>query len=400
MSKFRKPKITIVVGSLERGGCETHLLQVMPALVALGYEVSVFLLFGEGVLADAMRASGVYVDVGHPKWQSRKVLGGRIIKLASAVARLIRHLAKHRPDIIHFFLPASYLIGAPVSLLIPGLIRVISRRSLNKYMDQKPWVGAIERKLHGRMDAILANSQAVLRDLVVAEHVNPRKVGVIYNGVARSAADLGQNLSNWRAKVGAVPDSLLICQVANLIPYKGHVDLFNALERLKDRDWKLVLAGRDDGHGDFLRRLATNTGLVDRICFAGPVEFIGELLEESDILVLPSHEEGFSNALLEGMLAGLPCVASNVGGNAEALGYGSAGILVPPKNPIELSEELGKLMDDSSLRRSIGEMARSRAQRKYSLQACIDQYDAFYTAIWRREDLHRLEGFKHHVSHE
>ena len=110
---------------------------------------------------------------------------------------------------------------------------------------------------------------------------------------------------------------------------------------------------------------------------------IPDLLAASDIGVLASYEEGFSNAVIEGMAASLPMVVTDVGGNAEAVIDGECGYVIPPHDPTALAKALENLICDSGRRQNMGEAARRRVAES-PLDACVAAYEALYVELWDR----------------
>ncbi|MGB6447563.1 MAG: glycosyltransferase, partial [Xanthobacteraceae bacterium] len=122
-------------------------------------------------------------------------------------------------------------------------------------------------------------------------------------------------------------------------------------------------------------------GMTDNIMWLGERPDVEELLSASDIFVLPSHQEGFSNALLEAMAARLPAVATAVGGNIDAVADNETGLLVPVRDPRALAAAILRLAQNADLRRSFGDAARRRVEERFSLQACVDRYEILYRAL-------------------
>jgi glycosyltransferase involved in cell wall biosynthesis len=149
------------------------------------------------------------------------------------------------------------------------------------------------------------------------------------------------------------------------------------------KDWLLLLVGRDDGIGGALKNTATELGLADRVSFMGARDDVADILRVSDVGVLCSREEGFSNAILEGMAAGLPMVVTDVGGNAEAVDDGVNGIVVPPRSPADLGRAIAKLLNDPQLRKRMGQAGYKSVRQHFSLDACIDRYEKLYDALGR-----------------
>ena len=142
------------------------------------------------------------------------------------------------------------------------------------------------------------------------------------------------------------------------------------------------------GDGDRLeicRDLARTAGVSEHVLFLGHRADVPEILQASDVFVLNSESEGMSNALLEALAAGLPCVATAVGGNPELVRNGENGFLVPAREPAGLARALATLVRDPRLRRGMGARSRERAAREYSLGAMVRRTEAIYDAVLARE---------------
>jgi glycosyltransferase involved in cell wall biosynthesis len=373
-------RLTVVIGSLERGGTERHLLQVLPALALRDFSVEVFCLSHKGALAQELAECGVTV-IGRDRRAGGRAM--RLFQLLLSAAHLAVRLLLRRPDFVHFFLPAAYIIGTPVAVLTGCRTRLMSRRSQNNYQRSQPWIGGIERAWHRCMKAVIGNSQKVVGQLG-EEGVPADRLHLIYNGVDLSA--FADNPSRQAARAGLdIPENAFVLTiVANLIPYKGHQDLLQALALVQadlPPDWVLLCAGRDDGIGRRLQDRAEALGLSRHIRWLGSVENVPALLPAADVGLLVSHEEGFSNAIIEYMAAGLPVIATDVGGNAEAISSGETGLIVPARNPARLADAIRLLVGDAALRMRMGVAARNRAQQRYALETCVEAYVRLYRQL-------------------
>ncbi len=380
---MNRPRTLIVIGSLDVGGAEMHLLQVLPAIAASGFEIAVHTLTGRGALAERFEAAGIRVIAppGNEAGARAGGFAGRALRAVRAGLSLAMFLRKWRPAIVHFFLPEAYLAGAPVALLASGAKRVMSRRSLNAYQAKWPLLARVERALHGRMHALLGNSQAVLDDLV-AEGAPRDRLHLIRNGIDLSRFADPAPRAVVRAAIGTAPDALVFVCVANLIAYKGHADLLAALAAARDLpEWELWCAGRDDGIGTALRAQAQAAGIAARVRWLGPRVDVPDLLAAADVGVLASHEEGFPNAVVEAMAAGLPVVATRVGGVPEAIVDGSTGLLVGPHDPAGLSMALSGIGADPDLRIRMGGAGRARVVAEFALESCVVGYERLYRTL-------------------
>lgn len=372
---MRKRKLFVVTRWLDVGGCERHLFQVLPRL-ASEFDISVFVIHPGGKMEQA------FIEAGVPVLTPGAFLGGAPGRLWG-IARLVYELLANRDAIVHFFLPEAYLIGGICAALIGHPRMVMSRRSLNLYQMNHPLPACIERKLHGRMRVIVGNSAAVIRDLR-EEGVDESKLRLIYNGVEACAFRQGEGRASFRKRLGIPDEEMVMMVVANLIPYKGHEDLIRALGAVADHlpaPWRLVLVGRDDGIGASLQRLAVSLGLEERVLFVGQVKEVEGIWSIADIAVLPSHQEGFSNSVLEAMASGLPMVVTDVGGNPEAVLHEVTGLVVPAGSPVELGEALLDLATDERKRRDYGAAAALRAREVFSVDACVKAYKELYASL-------------------
>ena len=368
--------IIFVISSLGTGGTEGQLALLATAMAKSGRRVAVYTL-GDGRVRPALEKNGIEVIVG-PAWRGAK----NFIGVPFMALDLFFLMLRRRPEIAHYFLPAAYLVGAPLALLARVPVRIMSRRSLNAYQGNG-FIRAVERCWHRAMHAVLGNSRSVICELV-AEGVAADRLGLIYNGIDTARFSAAGAREPSRAKLGLAPAALTMCIVANLIPYKAHDDLIEALAlaapSLPD-GWRLLVAGRDDGIGEALRAQARRLSLHDNIVFLGSRDDIENILNASDIGILCSRTEGFSNSILEGMAAGLPMIVTGVGGNAEAVIDGATGLVVPANDPRRLSMAIVKLAGDPALRAALGKSGRERVTQQFGLDRFVESHQRLYQAL-------------------
>ncbi|MBS4048028.1 MAG: glycosyltransferase [Alphaproteobacteria bacterium] len=379
-------RITIVIEALDRGGAEWHLLQVLPRLRDRNFDVEVFCLHHRGELAGEMERRGVRV-IGTDVLSSNLFL--RALHLILKSGALLLHLMRNRPDIVHFFLPAAYIFGAPAAVLSRCRIRLMSRRSQNRYHSYLFGTKLIERLWHRRMSAVIGNSRSVVQQLS-EEGVPDSKLHLLYNGADLPVFGAQMPRNAARDSLGLSDSALVFVIVANLLPYKGHKDLLQAFAHIKDQlpqNWVLLCAGRDDGIGSALQDQVEQLGLTQRVHWLGSVKDVPSLLAAADVALLTSHEEGFSNAIIEYMATGLPSVVTDVGGNPEAVLHEETGLVVPARDPAALAEAILRLAGDPELRRRFGAAAHRRVHQNFSLDACVDNYVMVYSKILREHGI-------------
>jgi glycosyltransferase involved in cell wall biosynthesis len=374
--------VVYVVPTLQHGGAESQLAMLAGGLAAEGRACHVFALDASGPIRGRLERAGVVVhDCGARLAGHRSTF--RVLALALAMVRLIAFCRRKRPRVLHAFLPLANFLGAVVGR-IAGVPRIVtSRRGLGTHQDRAPYWKPFERLANRLSDEIVANSAAVAADAAVRDRLPPGRVRVVPNGLDLSRfLDAGPRREAMRRALALGDADIAIANVANLIPYKGQMELIEALARVRvaHAGVRLFLIGEDRGFGPDLMRLAEARGVADRVVFLGRRDDVAELLAAMDLFVLASHEEGSSNALLEAMAAGVPVVATAVGGCTEALDGGALGPLVPARDPAALAVAIATVLDEPDVARARAAAARKHVEERYSVSAMIAAYRALYDA--------------------
>ncbi len=375
-NRSARPRILVVTKKMVMGGAERHIAHLLPDIQGRGFAIELFVLDRGGELEAELVKAGVAISGPFRRYK-------RAIHVFVTASALYRRIRETRPDILHFFLPEPYLIGAIVAIIARHRTCIMSRRSLAHYQRNYPWVGHAERMLHRRMAALLGNSRAVVDELV-AEVGGRKKIGLIHNGVTVPSLVSHDVRRGRRAALDIPIDAFVMVIVANLFRYKGHSDLLSALGLAAQRlpqPWRLVVIGRDEGEGPQLRSQAERLGLADRILWLGERQDVDELLSVADMGLLVSHQEGFSNALIEAMGQGVPMIATAVGGNLDAIVDGESGRLVPPHDPATLGAAILELAASPEKRRAMGIAACERTSAMFSQDACVTRYERLYRGI-------------------
>ena len=225
--------------------------------------------------------------------------------------------------------------------------------------------------------AVLTTSAWTRQILLDRYGLPPERVAV-----ARPGADLLEEAP------GTSDGGRLLC-VGAVVQHKGQDLLVEALTRLADLPWTCTFAGsldREPAFVDGLRRRAAETGIADRVRVAGPLagDAVIGMYRASDLLVLPSRLEAYGMVVTEALGAGLPVVATEVGGVAEALGRTGSGLpgrLVPPDDPDALAEVLGAWLRDGGLRARLRTAARERRRTLESWDRTVDSVAALLGGV-------------------
>ncbi len=262
----------------------------------------------------------------------------------------------------------------------------MSRVSLNWYHRHDRLLGLIERVvLHRRVDIAIGNSSVILQELQ-SEGVPKSHLRLLYNGIdVQDFLAKTIDRAQARALLGVADRALVLSCVANLYPYKGHVDLLHALRRMAPElpsGWVLRAAGRNiDGSLGMLRRLSSELELGRNVRFLGQRDDVPIILSAADIHVSASHHEGLPNNILEAMCVGLPVVATAVGGVPELVEDGITGLLVPPRDPTRMSAAIQSLADHRERREAMGAAARARVSERFSIDRSVQAYEAIYAEL-------------------
>jgi len=375
----RRLHIFYLIGTLDIGGAEGQLVQLLKGLDRDRFSATVCCLTSAaGPYADDIRQLGI--DVYSIGFQ-----GLRIFRYPHRVAgqlfRLARLIRRERPDIVHGYLFWAYVLGtfAARAARVPRVVS--SRRSLGNFKAGKLHYLLLERLSNAMTSLVIANSRAVRADAMRQEKLPPRKVIVIYNPVdssqfrATAPAALVEDLQLQDAEP-------VVTVVANFIDYKGHGFFFDAWRRVAATvpSAVAILVGDGPERAKWEGRIMADA-LGSSVRFVGSRRDIPAILALTDIVVHPSLEEGFSNAILEAMAAGRPVVATAVGGNTEAIQDGRTGILVPARDSEALAAAILILAREPGRAREMGSAGRERVARHFSVEQMVRSYESVYERL-------------------
>lgn len=311
-----------------------------------------------------------------------------------------KYLRKNRIEIMHaynfyslvFAIPAAKLAGVPV------VIASIRDRGVYLTGTQR-----LMQKLVCRMaDSILVNAESI-RDWLLDEGYQKHKITVIKNGIDltpyETAESSGVPRSSIRSDRGIQENASLVVMLARLNRQKGIVDFMRAAALIKREhpETRFLIIGKpsldsmkaDKGsisdHQTWLN-LRKELMLEDTVFFCGHRSDVPQILAQAAVSVLPSHSEGLSNTLLESMAAGVPVVATCVGGTPELIEDGINGILVPAHCPDQLAEGISRILRSKTLAQRLSQAGRLKVKEQFSLPSMIHRTREIYaTQTGRRE---------------
>ena len=280
------------------------------------------------------------------------------------------------------------IFGVTAALIAGRKIIIASRRNIGHWQTRMDVL--ILRSLKRWTTNYLANSQAAAKNTEDTEHVDSRKISVIHNGLClEQYKHIGEDIRiQQRQQWGIKEYETLIGTIANLRSVKNIGSLVSTATNLIQTFPMLsfVVVGEGEER-DNLQKLINDNGLSNSFQLVGMYSNILPCLAAFDIGVLCSTHESFSNALIEYMAGGLPIVASDVGGNCEAIIHEETGILYSIDDIHGLTHALRRIIEDETLVIKVSGNARNRAHIEYSKSKILQDYETYYETVWEKNHL-------------
>lgn len=359
-------RVLQVVLSLDPGGTERLVLDLTTRLHE-ETAMRVCCLDREGAWAAALADARIGVDVLGRRPGFNPQLGARIAAIARA----------HRATVIHAHHYSPFVYAAIARCFSPRVRLVFTEHG--RVSDAPP---SAKRRVANRLvlshlpTRVFAVSEDLKRHIVL-EGFNREQVDVIYNGIdVRPAADASARMRIRRA-LGVLPDTLLIGTIARLDPVKDLATLLRAAAIAGHRQPTAVAIVGDGPERGMLEALAAQLSIAPRVTFLGHRDDARDWLAGCDIFVNSSISEGVSLTILEAMAAGLPIVATAVGGTPEVVTE-TCGWLVPPRDPQALADAILVAGADPNRRDAVGRAARARVDARFTLDRMVREYRDVY----------------------
>lgn len=366
--RSRPRRIVLALESSGPGGAEHMIVQLARELSRGGDAVTIASM-RTGWMTERAAASGI------PVWIAPQRRGLDPFWVPRFALRLLRE----RIDVVHTHEFAMNIYAGAAARLasIPALATLHGRH----WATEAPRRALAYRTLHRLGMQVAAVSKDLAGFLAERLALPAREIHVVYNGIEIPVLpdlDARERLrAAVRAELALAPAAELALAVGNLYPVKDHATLLRAAALRPGLT--VAIAGRG-GEEDRLRALAGVLGISERVRLLGLREDVARLLTAADVFVQPSRSEGLPLAVLEAMAAGLPVVASRVGGIHEAVIEGETGRLVLPGEPAALAAALADVLDTPGRRELLGRAGHERAAREFSVARMAQRYRALYGA--------------------
>lgn len=372
-----------------------HVLFVIDALLAMGGTERVLLKMIRLLPKDRFRCSLVTFKLDETALRAADIdCPFHLLPLKKTfdlnglrVARRLRNLVRdEHVDIVHTFFETSDLWAGPIARFSGRPVLISSRRDMGIARSLKHSLGY--KLVRNMYDAVLAVSPQVRNYSIEHDGVKPAKVRTLLNGIDLEEFIPVECREVSRRKLKISESTPVVIAVANIRRIKGLDVMVEAATQVRQRhpDVLFLIAGKEL-EADYFQALqirVAQLGLEKNVKFLGARSDVFALLEMSDVFCLPSRSEGFSNALIEAMAAGLPSVATDVGGNREVLEDGKSGFIVDGEDAQALAQRLTTLLGDSALARSMGKRAQTVVRERFTIQGMmqglVEVYDELLAA--------------------
>jgi glycosyltransferase involved in cell wall biosynthesis len=366
---MERPRVLVLITLAETGGAQKYVASLLPALVG-EYAVTVA-AHGDGFLADAATAGGArYVALRHVRRPLHPVEDLR------GFVELVRLCRRVRPALVHANSSKAGILGrlAAVAAGVPARLFTVHGWAFKAHTGaaRRAYLWA-DRAMATITTTTICVAESERAAGLRARTCRPGRTVVIHNGVERSP----------RSRAYAPVRPVTVISVGRLRAPKDFLTLVRAAARLEAGSFRVRIAG----DGPDRRRLVEEVerlGLADAVELLGTQPDVDALLAEADVFVLSSASEGLPMSVLEAMAAGLPVVASAVGGVPELVQEGDTGLLVPPGDPAALAAALARLVEEPELRERLGAAGRRRAEAEFSLVGFHQAHLAVYRAALER----------------
>ncbi|PIE35298.1 hypothetical protein CSA56_04780 [candidate division KSB3 bacterium] len=392
----KKIKIVYIIGRLVIGGAEKQITETAARINRDIFDVRLYCLSEGGPLEAFVREHHIDTTIFESvRYTSFPSFVSYLLTRLKKFQALYRYLKREQPDIVHCYMFAPSIYGGIISRLTGHPILITNRRCLGLFKENKPLFQFLENMVNRFTDLVLVNSKALRDDVLQREKIDPQKVRIIYNGVniqkftpIPKDSESYALVSETKQKLG-IPnnDGIIVGMLATLFPYKGHRDFITAasiVHRTYPKIW-FVCVGADRGIREELQQLGHHLGLSSHLIFPGEFQDAAEILPVFDIQVSASCEEGFSNAILEGMASGIPMITTDVGGTPEAVQHEVTGLLVPPKDPEKLALAMMSLIENPECASRLGMNGRKRVESRFSMEEMIHSLEHVYMELYETQ---------------
>ena len=364
--------ITHIITDLSTGGSQMALLRLLDGIDRGRFSPSVVCLTGDRTpISNKIESLDIpVVHLGLGRWTNPLPMW-----------RLFSYLEQVRPVIVHSWLFHSAMAARLLGRMTSVPILVSARRNINL---GSPYRERLNRFTVGIDDRVIAVSNAARRVEIETCGADPKRVITIVNGVdAETPGDSANKpATSLRNEFGIDESTMVIGTVGRLHRAKG-LDIFlhaAADVRHTTPGVRFIIVGSGPDRAA-LESLTDTLSIAPNVAFLGERSDIPDLLSAMNLFVLSSPEEGMPNVVLEAMAAGLPVVATGVGGTLEVVVDGKTGLLVPPGDPLRLAGAMTTMLADPDRMRMMGREGHRRVRECFRIETMVERTEELYEEV-------------------
>jgi len=372
--KMKKITLTFIVDFIHTtsGGTENQLIKILKNLSKEKYEIIVIFLRNTD-----------WID----KYKEQLPFQSAIFNLRKikypttfiSFVKMVQYIKKINPDILITFFPLSNMIGVIGGWLANVEYIVSTRRDYGLWLNR--WSKAVLPIINKAVDKIIANSKPVKDIVCKYENVEEEKIQIIYNGFENSFRKIKKREKNELKKLLGIKDNASVIGIlANLRPMKHHVTFIKSARIIQNHinpiDFIII------GDGPLMHYLKS---VVQQYCVEKCIHFVGNqndivpYLSILDIGVNCSENEGLSNAIMEYMAYGVPCIVSRAGGNTDLIENGVNGYTFQLDNEKELADTIIRLIKNKELKEKFIRESKEKIEKQFTLDMMINEYDRLFS---------------------
>ncbi len=368
---MRKINILQIIATLDIGGAERQLVELVKRLDKNKYNVTVCCITRGGPLEEDLKKLGITYHILYKKFKFD----------FTVIFRLIHLIRRKKIDLVHTWMFTSNTWGRIAAKFTSVPVIISTELSM-----VNPFKGRIQRTvdrmLAGCSNIIIANSESVKNSHTKRERIPLNKIIAIPTGVDTQEFKPRSIDIEKREKLFDLKEPVpVVGIIGRLVEGKGYEYFMRAaVQVLRFAPAKFILVGKGPWRKK-LEKMADELGISNEVLFMGYYKDVIEILSLIDIFVVSSLSEGLSSVLLEGMAMAKPVVAMNIESNAQVVVNEETGILVSPKNPKALAESIIRLLKNKEEARRMGLAGRKRVEQYFDINFTVEKTEQIYERL-------------------
>jgi glycosyltransferase involved in cell wall biosynthesis len=359
-----KINILLITTVSNIGGTENMLLSFLSNFDRLKFNVIVASLFGANQLGTEVEKKNI---------QFKNLDLNRFWSFPFRLRKIIR---QNHIDLIQTFGLTAEIAVNPIAKSFGVKKLIASIRSA--HTDRKWYHNLLSRFANRKVDLWISNSMAGKNTTINNLKINPQKIKVIWNGLDISKyADNYMEIADQLKRKLKLENKFVILTVANLRPEKRHCDILaaiNLIDKQIRENLIFIFSGRDSLSGEVQRKINEN-GFSENIILTGFQSEVAPYYLLADIFLLASDREGLPVSIMEAMYFGKSIISTNVGGVSELINHEKEGLLLEPRHPEQIADNIVHLYNDKQLRVELGRKARERILKEFKLQHMVTEIE-------------------------